>query len=207
MGGSTSHLLQQELYAQPANYPVVATSPNHCYREPMKLRIMRRKTFSSERSVRETVTNQEIFHFVDPAFSSTTTIMTPGEIPVVALKSRTFHRQYRVLPHRDAEQELFCITYNSQGVAADFCNVVTKQRTRVLLHRQHGWSDRVMVIYLEVDGTRQAIARTYKTKAELFEHRDEFVEVAPGVDVVLVLMLWQVLEDRREQQRRSNASS
>ncbi|KAJ0408324.1 hypothetical protein ATCC90586_000065 [Pythium insidiosum] len=203
MGCSTSHLLNEALYAQPANWPVAATSSAHCSREPTILRIMPPRAFCRDRFVREAVTNQELFYFHDHSFSRTTTLMAPGEVPVIAIKERSFHRQYRVSPFRDATVELFQISYDYKRITAEFRNVVTGHPMRVVLQRLHSWCDRVVLVYLEVDGVRKPIARMHTPDEGCCSVPDEFVEVAPGVDIVLILLLWQVREERRRQQRSS----
>ncbi|GLE01546.1 hypothetical protein PINS_up010376 [Pythium insidiosum] len=120
------------------------------------------------------------------------TLIDSVGLPVVRLQPARGKGQY--LAHRPKDRSLGLFTVNVEGdrIQTALPYPKTGKRTQIVMERIQSWRDHVSLVCVERGGLQQPIARFRRAPLvrREWQEEEEFMEVAPGVDLALVASLW-----------------
>ncbi|KAJ0405100.1 hypothetical protein P43SY_000511 [Pythium insidiosum] len=186
---STLDLLDAPLFAQPSQRSIDATRAGLVTREAMSLRFA-----YTAKSIKllNTHTNETLLQMHWEAVGGAVVLCDDVGLPIVRLQpARKRKGQYLAHRPKDRSLGLFTVEVSNERIQTTVRHPKTGSRTDIAVERSQSWREQVALVCLERGGLRQPLARF---RRELVSREsqleEEFMEVAPGVDLALMTSLW-----------------
>jgi uncharacterized protein YxjI len=189
MGSDSSKF---EVVPVPQNPPVVAVDPRFCFPHQISL-LMKEKSFSFSGDD-FTIQDQQgtVYFKIDgKAFS----FRDKKVLPVVTMNNKFLEfigRKFKIT-RGDTSQEMFVIKAHRRKVSVEFTNLLTNTQQSVVL--KFSWYSRKGAFFLGHENG-VPLGRIYQTN--VFSADEYILEVAPGVDLCLIVLLTLAYDELKE---------